>query len=404
MHSNGPWATLIAITSTVISVLPVFWLGSLSTFVQSDLALGPATLGLCVAAFFGTSGLSAGLCGRLVQRIGSNPGIAVSALLSGSSLACTSVAQSSGHVMAMMAVAGVGNALGQPAANLMLGRQVSYRRLGAMMGLKQSAVPVSIVLAGLAVPTLVRFSGWRATYATFAVLAVAFSVYVARQHVRVSAGASSRSDPAQPHDWKALRWMAVGVGLGSAAGTSAGAFLVPAAIDSGIDPVRAAGISSVAGALAIGSRLILGWRADRISLRGPWRPMRLVGLLLLTGSTGPFLLFTQYPIAMGAGAVITYALGWGWVGLMYYAVVTGYRGHVAVASGIAQMGLSGGACIGPLAFGLIAENLSYRASWLSIGLMCLVAGTLCSYLAGRTPPTTPPRRFEPGPGLGPSAT
>ena len=53
----------------------------------------------------------------------------------------------------------------------------------------------------------------------------------------------------------------------------------------------------------------------------------------------------------------------------------------AAATGITQTGASGGAAVGPLVFGLVAEVASYDAAWLVCGATAL--GALVAILTGR---------------------
>jgi MFS family permease len=81
------------------------------------------------------------------------------------------------------------------------------------------------------------------------------------------------------------------------------------------------------------------------------------------------------------GALLAFAAGWGWPGLFNFAVVKTSPGAPAAATGITQTGASGGAAVGPLVFGLVAEAASYQVAWLVCGAFAL--GSLVAIVAGR---------------------
>src|SRR5262245_31972880 len=83
MSRRAVLAAIAAVTTTVVSVMPVFLVGGLAVQISHDLHLTPATLGLAVAVYFGVTALGSLPVGRLVERYGpartSRVGILVSA-------------------------------------------------------------------------------------------------------------------------------------------------------------------------------------------------------------------------------------------------------------------------------------------------------------------------------------
>lgn len=62
-----------AVTTTTVSVLPVFLTGGLAVQISAELGFDPSGLGLVVALFFGVSALASLPGGWLVERFGSGP-------------------------------------------------------------------------------------------------------------------------------------------------------------------------------------------------------------------------------------------------------------------------------------------------------------------------------------------
>jgi predicted MFS family arabinose efflux permease len=73
------------------------------------------------------------------------------------------------------------------------------------------------------------------------------------------------------------------------------------------------------------------------------------------------------------GAVLGFVVGWAWTGVFHYAIVTWYRRSPAAATGFVQTGLSLGAGLGPLGFGIVAEQQGYATAWTGAGVMSLLA-------------------------------
>jgi predicted MFS family arabinose efflux permease len=107
----------------------------------------------------------------------------------------------------------------------------------------------------------------------------------------------------------------------------------------------------------------------------------LVSGMLGIGVVGFALLATGEAGLIVPGALLAFGAGWGWPGLFHFAVVKTSPGAPAAATGITQTGASGGAALGPLVFGLVAEAASYDVAWLVSGTVALAA--LGAILIGR---------------------
>lgn len=143
-----------AALSTVLASLPVFLLGGLAVLVRDELNFGELQLGLAVSVFFTMAALSAVAAGRIASRLGAWATTVLAAALSAGSLAGIALAPSYAWLLAALAVAGVANALAQIGINQALAQVVPRHRQGLAFVVKQSAVPASTLLAGLALTVL----------------------------------------------------------------------------------------------------------------------------------------------------------------------------------------------------------------------------------------------------------
>src|SRR5918998_1631837 len=239
-------------------------------------------------------------------------------------------------LVAALVVAGWGNGIGQPASNDLIARSVATDRQGLAYGLKQAAIPLSTLLAGVAIPLVAIPLGWRTAFGLGAVLALLVVLSVPGARRMGSAGSSAPpSEAAGPF--------------------RRGPLGVLAAVASGM------------GALA---RVAAGWLADRVRTR--W--LLVVAAQMSLGGLSYALLGTGVEALIAVGAVVGYCTGWAWAGLSTYAVTRMHHGMAAQATSITQGGMGMGAAAGPLAFGGLLSVSSYAVAWTATAAFAVVAG------------------------------
>lgn len=362
---------LQSVAVSVVGVFPAFLVGALAVQLRADLHLGLASIGLATAFLFTVSSSLARLCGGLVQRIGSRWGAVSAASLATVSLVGAGLAGSYLMLGAALLVGGLANAVAQPSANLALSEVVSDRRLGFAFGIKQSSIPAATLLAGLAVPGIALTVGWRWVWLVAAVMALAVACWAALTP-RGQSGPKVRSErsgkPTLP--FRALLVLTVGGGLATASCTSLGVFLVDSGVHAGLSPGNSGLLYAACSLLGLLSRITLGWLADRYPARSLFV---LIANLMFCGALGYILLSFGNIHTFVIGALLTYGAGWAWPGLFHYSIVKENRLAAASATGFVQTGLSFGAAIGPLCFGLLAGGVSYQVAWLAAAVLSLTA-------------------------------
>jgi predicted MFS family arabinose efflux permease len=146
--------------------------------------------------------------------------------------------------------------------------------------------------------------------------------------------------------------------------------------------------SSVVGLVG---RVALGALVDRL----PLDRLLTVAAAVAAGAGGFGLLAAGRPAAVVVGGVAAFGAGWSWPGLFMYAVVRLREEAPAAATGVTQTGAYTGSALGPLLFGVVAEQASYGAAWLGSAALAL-AGAVALAVGRRlvTPParSAPPRR------------
>lgn len=363
-----------AVAITTATVLPVFLLGASSVQVGAELGFDPAVLGLLVAAYFGVSALMSLPVGRIVERFGSRVTSRVAVLGSATFLLATALLARSLTVLTVILLCSAWcNVMGQLSSNLTLARSMPQRRMGLSFGVKQASVPLATLLAGLAVPALALTVGWRWSYVGAAALALA-------AFAAAPTGSAARPDDT-PRDadraTAALAVIGAASGLGAAAATGLGIFLVASAVDRGVSPGLAGLVLTMGSVVGLTMRVLLGWLADRRD----GGHVAVVATCLLTGAVGLALLALPGPVALVVGVVLGFGLGWSWPGLLQFAVVGLNPEAPAAATSIVQVGVYAGGFLGPVGFGLLAGTVSFTAAWLVAAAAMVVAGA--GVLVGR---------------------
>ncbi|WP_229398736.1 MFS transporter [Micromonospora okii] len=376
-----------AVATTVACVLPVFLVGGLAVQMGEDLGFSPAGLGLAVSVYFGVSALASVPSGALVERLDpatvARAGILLSA---GSMLAVATLARSYPVLVGLLALGAAANALGQLASNATLVRHVPPRRQGLSFGVKQAAVPLSTLLAGLAVPTVAVTAGWRWAFVAGAVAGLAALPAVPGREDGPARPAGARR--AGGATW-ALVVVGVAATLAAAAANALGTFLVDSAAGRGLSPSLAGLTLTLGSVVCVAARVGFGWLADRRD----GGHVALVAGMLAVGAVGVVLLALGGTLPLVAGVVLGFGLGWAWPGLMTFAVARLHPRAPAAATSITQTGVYAGGCLGPLALGATAEAFGYPTMWLAAAAAMLLASALMLTAARLlTAPTPTPTR------------
>jgi MFS family permease len=365
----------LAIAAGAATVLPGFLVGSLALQIRADFDVSVGAVAVGVTVFFAAGAVGAGPGGRLSERVGAlrtmrRCVVATAVLL----LTCAVAAQSLAVFLVLMALAGLVNAMCQPAINLFMADQVPLDRQGVAFGIKQSAIPTAVLVSGLALPALALPLGWRPTFAICAGAVLAIGAIVGRATPGFLAPPER---PPPPRPSRKLVITAIGAALASAGPNSLGAYLVASAVDVGIAEGVAGVLSATGSAASLLVRVLAGVRADR---RRDYGFSTMVALLIV-GSGGFALLAVGQPAAFVAGAVVAFSFGWGWPGLFNLAVVDLHREAPGAATGISQTGIYVGAAAGPAAYGLLSSEIGYAATWGVAGGLSLVAAAAVAWAA-----------------------
>lgn len=359
-------SVLVVTTAT----LPLFLTASTQLQLGAELGFGTTGLGVLASLFFMTSALSSIPLGRMVERIGWRTAMRINVTFAAAILlAIALLARSATSLGGLLVMAAAAYGMANPAANLALARQAGPSRRALVFGIKHAGIPTSSLLAGVAVPVVALTLGWRWTFALGAAASLAVLALIPPGAGVPAPVATGRGTRPAPMANRRLTSLALGSAFATTAAVALGTFTVGAAVESGFSE-SVAGTLLAAGSLAsIIARVGYGMVADRRRSDG------LTGLALLMGSGAlVFLALTQTAgTAFALLTVIAFATGWGWPGLLTYAVVHANEGTPAASTAITQAGVFLGAGTGPVVLGWLIDTFSYEAAWLTVAVALAVA-------------------------------
>jgi len=375
--SSVPSVLFTATLSATLGTLPMFLVGALAIFIRADLGFGESALGAAASLFYVFAALGSPPGGRLAERWGERPAMAVAAAITFAS--CVGLAWLTDGWPALaicLVLAGIAVGIAQPASSLALVRGIPFHRQGMAFGLKQSSGAFGTLLGGMSVPLIGLTVGWRWAFLGAALLCLPL--------IRLHRGSRRAPTPERGSRnglaVRPLRYLSI-ASLFAVMGTSTVApFYVESAVAGGIRPALAGTLFAIGSVSAVVGRLVWGHIASlRISLHFAM----IAGFQALGAASFVLLAFFGSVIPLAAATILLFAGGWGWPGLLTFAIVSRSPEAPAVAAGIVGSGQFGGGIFGPLGFGLLVEATSYRVAWLT-GAALLMIGATLSLVGGRS--------------------
>ena len=141
----------------------------LATFIAADTGLDSSLIGVYTGTVFLASAIATLGGGGLIMRYGGVRAVQIGALLTAIGISFAAI----GHPLAFIASAliiGAGYGPMTPASSIVLSRWAPAHRLGLVMSIKQTGVPIGYALAGISLPILNGIYGWQTTIIIVAIV------------------------------------------------------------------------------------------------------------------------------------------------------------------------------------------------------------------------------------------
>ena len=376
---GGLLRLVVSISSTTSTVFPVFITGAVAVQLRQSLHFSLALVGVAVAIFFGTAAATSLFAGSLAENQGGAKVMRIATFASAIAMGLIAfLAHSFFELAILLAFAGVANGTNQPANNLFVINAVKTNRRGFALGVKQAAIPVATLLAGVAVPSVALTIGWRYVYLFAAIIALIVSMVIPGDPDSLKVKVQRRRDGEKVEIALApVVTLAIAMALGAGTSNALGAYMVENAVHQHYAPGTAGLIGALGSLVSLVVRLSVGYRADKRD----GKHLIVVASMIGMGAIGYLFFATSIKWLVVPAAIIGYGFGWGWNGLFNFAVVVNHKGAEGRATGITQSGAFIGSVAGPIVFGYFVVHFGFRPSW--ILLMAVAALSTGLMLFGR---------------------
>ncbi|GIH03494.1 hypothetical protein Rhe02_15610 [Rhizocola hellebori] len=367
MRQSRTTIVTVATGGMAASMLPLYTISALGPYLVADLGLSRAALGAMVTAAFAVAAIASVIVGRAVDALGARTGLALLFAVVSAALLTASFAPKYVWLLSAIAVAGIAQALANPATNVLIAKQVDQSQRASAIGIKQSGVQLAAFACGVAMPALATAWGWRAGL-RFAVLLPVVMLIVLVLWVPPT----TASDPSgawrrwsAPSHW--LRWlMGYSLLLGTALAAVNTYLPLYATQRLAMATTAAGAVLAAFGVSGLVARLWWTRIADHQA------KVTAVLSYLSAGAAGCTLLVWiaawTWPAVIWLGAVGIGATATAGNAVSMLAVVR--RGEAAGhASAMVSLGFFTGFVLGPASFGALADALDYGPAWIAVAVL-----------------------------------
>lgn len=167
--------------------------------IKDDLGVSYTALGLMITVVYTTSGLSQAVAGFLVDRFGAARMLLAGLALFAAAIMLAGLAPNFYVLVAITALAGIGNSVFHPADFAILSARVSPKRMGRAFGVHGICGNLGWGIASFVSPWLGYMYGWRTALMVLGAIGLAFTVFLITQKsyldARPATGAPARNVP-----------------------------------------------------------------------------------------------------------------------------------------------------------------------------------------------------------------
>lgn len=383
-----------AMTMLAVVTVPV-----LAPLLSADLGIDSSLIGFYQSSVFAGATVLTLFSGSLVHRHGGVRVNQMSLVIAAGALLVALFGRPMTLLVCALGV-GMGYGLATPGASHVLARVSPAARRGLVFSLKQSAVPVGGLIAGLLIPPVAEHFGWRAALITAAVIVALAMVCVQPLRLSLDDDRDPNYKVTVSAPWQsvllvmrtpALRPIAVVAFTFGAIQLCLFAFLVTFLVDRvALTLVIAGTVFSVMQGAGVVARIFWGWLSDRVATSRTLLAVIGVGIIISTmtanGMSPGWPLFAVMALSALMGAT---AVGWNGIYLAEVARVVS-QDQVGPATGGVLLFTFLGIVAGPSTFGLLVQQTGhYTAGFAAMNALVGVAVVMLVF--GKSRHATPHR-------------
>ncbi len=371
------------LSTMTVSTLSFFALAVAASELAVEFQLSKLQIGLLGAVNTAVGALLSPASGKFSDSVGGKNAVGTTLLFSGLSAVLLALSPNYLVLLGASAIGGVAQGLGNPATNTAISAGIADAKRGIVTGIKQSGVQTAVVIAGVAVPTMSAFFGWRS--AMWLTAALSFSLFFGLGLVPAKTQRGDENTTTTGHSTAPRLPMFVtqvaiyGFLLGSVGG-GFGRFLPLFAEESvGLSVGRAGQVFALQGLVAVPARLTAGVLLDRgVSARKMMIIMATVGagaLLIVTASSG------GRPNLLWIGTILAGLTLGTWNTAANLSMIR-QGTNAGKATGRLMLGFFLGLTVGGPAVGWSIDQFGYTPAWIASSVLALLAAGAISKRPG----------------------
>ncbi len=379
--SRSPWVLAGLMTLAMGMPMMVFYaIGVLGPQIIQDLGISREQLGWLTTSTFGLAALLSPWAGALVQRMGNRHGLFLLFLLVAMSFSLIAVLPGFWGVLTALLLCGLAQSLANPVTNQAIAQLVPAERKAGLVGIKQSGVQASALLAGLVLPALAYKLGWQGAFVVWVPAMLCLSYFALLVLPKKGGATPSRMAWRLPWPGRQL-WLLMAIQL--CAGLVLSSFITFLGVFAQqleVSPYWIGMLVSGFGVMGIVSRVLLTPIATRFG-----DETLLLGILFVIPIVALLLMMLAAPERLwplGAGVLL---IGLTVVATNSIAMSMLLRdsrfGAPARTAGLLSVGFFGGFAFGPPLFGLLLRSPDgFSAAWPFLMGILVCASLLCLVL------------------------
>jgi MFS family permease len=366
-----------------IAISPLYFYGALSVQITQGLGYRPSLHGLGATSFYLVAAVFAVSLGRTTDRLDPVITLRLAIIMTIISNLGITLSNSLVVICASLAIGGLGNALATPGIAQLVQDRIELRKQGLAYGFKQSATGLSTLIGGAAIPFVALDNQWRYVFG----LGVLFSLGILLKLRGMSSSKLSDLRKLHKKELKVSRTKAkhsyssevklisTSFAIGAAVGAGLITYLPLSIAEVGLNSTESSFVLILASSSSLITRFVVLLYMDRTKIDS----IRICIGMMFLGSIGLFGLSTMSKGVITISSLISYAFGWGWIGLITYKMLRISDGNLGSNVGLMQAAAAVGSISGPIALGATYELSGFDLMWqisalgLVLSLLFLIA-------------------------------